>query len=76
VIVDDATGKPAWPSPIPQHPHVQYLDKRWCYVTNRFSLTLPASEVGIEIRRGLETRPIHVSVPGGGNSKTIQKEFR
>jgi hypothetical protein len=58
-----------------QHPHVQYLGKRWCYVDGRFSLPLPAAGAVIEIRRGLETRPELATVPGN-KSGTIHKTFR
>lgn len=84
-IVDDATGKPMaarvaitnaegkFVEIDGRHPHVNYLDKRWCYVTGPFSFTVPEKGAGIEIRRGLETRPLWLKVEGGGASR---KEFR
>jgi len=29
-----------------RHPHVNYLDKRWCYVTGPFSFTVPEKGAG------------------------------
>ncbi len=59
-----------------QHPHVQYLDKRWCYVDGAFSLTMPDSGIQIEIRRGFETRPISATILADGTSPIIRKIFR
>lgn len=41
-----------------QHEHVQYLNKRWCYVDGAFALMLLDSGVQVEIRRGFETLPL------------------
>jgi hypothetical protein len=59
-----------------RHPHVEYLDKRWCYVAGSFSVELPEAGAGIEIRRGLETRPESVALPGDRAGRTIQRTFR
>jgi hypothetical protein len=87
-IVDDATGEPlaarvALTNPDGKfieiegrHEHVQYLDKRWCYVDGAFAVTIPDSGATIEIRRGFETRPLVEKVAGKGKAKTVQKTFR
>jgi hypothetical protein len=87
-VIDDATGQPlaarvAITNPDGrfididgEHPHVRYLDKRWCYVDGAFALNLPDSGVQIEIRRGLETRPLEVTLAPDTNSATIEKTFR
>jgi len=87
-VVNDATGEPLaarvaitnahgeFVEIEGRHPHVQYLDKRWCYVAGSFSLALPETGAGIEIRRGLETRPELVTIRGGGKGKPMQKTFR
>lgn len=86
-VVDDATGQPlaarlvatdACGRPIEvagEHPHVESLGKRWCYVDGRFSLDVPPEGVKVEIRRGLETRVLTATVetPGAG---TIERVFR
>jgi len=81
-IVDDSTGEPLvarvaitnsqgqFVEIEGQHAHVQYLDKRWCYVNRSFSLTTPASGIGLEIRHGFEVRPIVYTLPDGGAGKT------
>ncbi len=86
-IVDDATGQPlaarvAITNPDDKlvemegkHAHVQYLDKRWCYVDGSFALNLPDTGVQIEIRRGLETRPLIARIDPKKDT-TIQKTFR
>jgi hypothetical protein len=50
------------------HGHVQYLDKRWCYVNGGFNAVIPGSGAGLEIRRGLEVRPLfaELTAPRGG----------
>jgi hypothetical protein len=86
-IVDDATGKPlAARITITdangkrveidgKHEHVEQLGKRWCYVDGGFSTALPG-RVTVEIRRGLETRPLAESVSGAGPEKAVTKTFR
>jgi len=44
------------------HRHVEYLEKRRCYVDGAFSLTAPPDRFEIEIRRGLETLPVKAEV--------------
>ncbi len=88
-IVDDATGQPlaarvALTNPDGKfvevegkHAHVQYLDKRWCYVDGAFSVNLPAGRgTQVEIRRGLETRPLIADLKPGTSREMIQKTFR
>ncbi len=87
-IVDDASGEPlaarvAVTNPDGkfveiegQHEHVQYLGKRWCYVDGSFALTIPEGGVQLEIRRGLETRPLSAKVVGGSAGKSLQRTFR
>ncbi|MGE5294927.1 MAG: CehA/McbA family metallohydrolase [Solirubrobacterales bacterium] len=59
-----------------KHDHVQYLDKRWCYVDGSFALTVPTGGVSIEIRRGFETTPLTATIKTAAKDKTIQKTFR
>ncbi|OHB64759.1 MAG: hypothetical protein A2Y76_15730 [Planctomycetes bacterium RBG_13_60_9] len=87
-IVDDATGAPlaarvAVTSPDGKfveiegkHDHVQYLGKRWCYVDGSFALAVPASGATLEIRRGLETLPLSVKIPGDTAGEAGEKTFR
>lgn len=87
-IVDDATGegvaaRVAVTGPEEkfveiegQHPHAQYLGKRWCYVDGSFALTLTNAPVNIEIRRGLETRPELAVLTAPANGATLEKTFR
>jgi hypothetical protein len=87
-IVDEATGQPiaarvALTNPDGkfvevdgQHAHVQYLNKRWCYVDGSFVLNLTNETVQIEIRRGLETRPLTASVAPNAEGTSIQQTFR
>lgn len=87
-IVDDATGEPSaarvaitdaqgkFVEIEGKHEHVQYLDKRWCYVDGSFALVIPADGVSIEIRRGFETLPVTAKIPTKPADKTVQKVFR
>ena len=59
-----------------QHSHVQYLDKRWCYVNGSFRLQMPNSGASVEIRRGLETRPEFAAVTNDGTAQPIVRTFR
>jgi len=59
-----------------QHPHVQYLNKRWCYVDGSFALAMPKPGAAIEIRRGFETRPFSAALTTKGGSQTNQRTFR
>jgi hypothetical protein len=56
-----------------EHPHVEWLDRRWCYVDGSFTASL-AGSVTIEIRRGLETRPLSADVAPAGDS--VSQVFR
>ena len=87
-VVDDATGGPLAARVAVtdsngrfleiegKHEHVQQLSKRWCYVDGAFTLSLPAAGATVEIRRGLETRPLVEAVSGGMTEKPIGKTFR
>jgi hypothetical protein len=87
-IVDGTTGKPLaarvaitnaqgrFVEIDGEHAHVRFLDKRWCYVKGSFSLELPASGIGIEIRRGFEVRPLMASLGVGGDRQSMQQTFR
>ncbi len=89
-IVDDASGAPVaarvavtdtngkFVEIDGKHEHVQQLDKRWCYVDGVFAVHVPASGVTIDIRRGLEARPLNERVQGLGQTieKSISKTFR
>jgi hypothetical protein len=86
-IVDDATGNPLAARVAiadangkhveidGKHQHVEQLGKRWCYVDGAFGAALPG-RVTVEIRRGLETRPLAESVSGAGPGKAVSKTFR
>lgn len=58
------------------HEHVQYLQKRWCYVNGTFLVRIPASGLALEIRRGFETRPLSVTLDGTSGGNPMQKTFR
>ncbi|MCX5644209.1 MAG: CehA/McbA family metallohydrolase [Phycisphaerae bacterium] len=85
--VDDATGEPLAARVAVtnaegkfleiegQHPHVQYLGKRWCYVDGPFALAMPDAGVQLEIRRGFETRPLSAKIAANAAGKPIQKTF-
>lgn len=87
-IVDDATGLPLAARVAitnadgkfieieGDHPHVQYLEKRWCYVDGSFAAAVPRSGAGIEIRRGFETRSLFDIISAGRGDHNIRKEFR
>ena len=87
-IVDDATGEPTaarvavtgpegkFVETEGQHPHAQYLGKRWCYVDGSFALAMTHAQVNLEIRHGLETRPELAVVTAPTNGGPLQKTFR
>ncbi len=87
-IVDDTTGEPSAARVAAvdredksveiegRHAHVQYLDKRWCYVDGSFALKVPEGGASIEIRRGLETRPLSVTIAAKDSEKTLRRAFR
>jgi hypothetical protein len=86
-IVDDQTGTPLAARVSLQdscgktleiegtHSHVEYLGKRWCYVDGSFSVDLPAQGLKLEIRRGLETRPLIATVEPSSEN-LLKKTFR
>jgi hypothetical protein len=86
-IVDDATGAAlaarvavtdthGQPVEIAEAEQVQSLGKRWSYVDGAFTVEVPTGGVTIEIRRGLETRPIVERIPGGLSEEPAVKTFR
>lgn len=87
-VVDDAAGKPLaarvavtdsegkFVDIEGKHDHVQYLDKRWCYVDGSFAVKIPDGGVTIEIRRGFETLPLSATVKAAAKDKTVTKTFR
>jgi hypothetical protein len=74
LIVDDESGQPAAATVLAtdaggrsieidgKHAHVEYLGKRRCYVDGKFALAGGTDRLKIEIRRGLETRPLLAEV--------------
>lgn len=74
VAVTDVNGKPV--ELVGKHEHVQHVGKRWCYVDGEFAVALPAGGATIEIRRGLETRPLVEHLSGGASDKPVEKTFR
>jgi len=86
-IVDDATGEPLAARVAVtnsdgksleiegRHEHVQYLGKRWCYVDGAFALQIPDAGAALEIRRGLETRPLSATLAGNTSGKSLQRTF-
>lgn len=87
-VVDDATGTPvaarvavtdANGTPLDlegPHEQVRQLGKRWSYVDGAFTVAVPAGGATLEIRRGLETRPLVEHVSGGGPGDPARKTFR
>ncbi len=73
VSITDANGKPVEIDG--KHEHVQHLSKRWCYIDDAFSASLPGA-VTIEIRRGLETRPLSEMVADATPEKAVNRMFR
>jgi hypothetical protein len=84
-VVDDASGQPVAArvfaadrdgAPLEiegTHEHVQHVGRRWCYVGGSFALDVPPEGAAIEVRRGLETRPLSVTVrPGGAGERTLR----
>ena len=59
-----------------KHEHVQQLNKRWCYVDGSFAVSVPSSGASVDIRRGLETRPLSETVQGQTTEGPIAKTFR
>ncbi len=73
-ILDDQTGHPVAATllltdehgnPIEiegEHPHVDYLGQRRCYVDGEFVLNVRPSRLIVELRRGLETLPLKTEI--------------
>jgi hypothetical protein len=60
LLLSDGEGKPLEIEG--KHAHVQYLNKRRCYVDGAFILNARPSRLVIELRRGLETLPLKTEV--------------
>jgi len=59
-----------------EHAHVSYLQKQWCYVDGKFSLTTESKKIQVEIRRGLETIPVRDTISLNKHSQEIRHEFK
>jgi hypothetical protein len=44
------------------HSHVDYLDRRWCYVDGTFVVRTSAKSIKLDVRRGPETIPVSRTV--------------
>lgn len=88
-VVDDATGQPLAARVAltdangkfieiqgKEHPHLDYLGKRWCYVDGTFAARLPSAGVTVEIRHGFETRPLIEELEIGDGEEPVEKTFR
>lgn len=53
------------------HGHVEYLDRRWCYVDGAFALSTDNIKATIEIRRGPETLPLQEEIDLSSGQKTF-----
>jgi hypothetical protein len=58
------------------HEHVDHAGRRWSYVDGRFTATLPPGGATIEIRRGLETRPLLQVLPRASDGRPADLTFR
>ena len=74
VAVTDVNGRPL--EIAGKHERVQQLGKRWSYVDGAFSIAVPAAGATVEIRRGLETRPLVEQVFGGAADTAATTTFR
>ena len=72
VIVSDAAGETIEIEG--DHPHAQYLQKRWCYADGQFRLPSGVRGANIEIRRGLETLPLRQPIDAGASEQTFGLE--
>jgi hypothetical protein len=63
VSVTDANGKPL--DLAGTHERVRQFGKHWYYVDGTFTVAMPDGGATVEIRRGLETRPLVQSVAAG-----------
>ena len=87
-VVDDATGEPVaarvaitdangkFVEIEGRCDHVEYLDKRWCYVDGAFAVKVPKGGLSLEIRRGLETLPFSAKIGGWALGNKVKKTFR
>jgi len=83
-IIDDKTGQPVAARIVVtdakgqsveiagEHDHVQYLQKRWCYVDGGFEAPGSGQELKVEIRRGLETIPLLETVHSTAGEQTFR----
>jgi hypothetical protein len=67
-IIDDATGQPLAARVALTNPDGKFVEI--------VDLTLPDTGILVEIRRGLETRPLTATITPETNGTTIQKTFR
>ncbi len=74
VAVTDANGKPL--EMAGQHARVRQLGKPWYYVDGEFAVTVPPGGATLEIRRGLETRPLLEQVVGDATGTAAARTFR
>ena len=56
------------------HGHVEYLDRRWCYVDGNFTLNAADSQATIEVRRGPETLPLKEEIDLSSGKKVFALE--
>ncbi|ACB75493.1 hypothetical protein Oter_2210 [Opitutus terrae PB90-1] len=74
VALTDGSGKAV--EVAGEHPHVDCLNKRWCYVGGEFTAVLPSGDVMLEIRRGIETRPFVATLRANSRGPAPEKTFR
>jgi len=74
VAVTDVNGRPL--EIAGKHEGVQQLGKHWSYVDGEFAVAVPAGGATVEIRRGLETRPLVEQVVGGASDTSAARTFR
>ena len=53
------------------HGHVEYLDRRWCYVDGSFTLNSANNQATIEVRRGPETLPLQEEIDLSSGKKVF-----
>ncbi|HOQ44267.1 MAG TPA: CehA/McbA family metallohydrolase [Bryobacteraceae bacterium] len=70
IVVTDAQGRPV--EIAGKHDHVQYLQKRWCYVDGRFEAPGSGQGLKVEIWRGLETIPLEQTVTSSAGEQTFR----
>jgi hypothetical protein len=74
VAITDADGRPI--EPAGRHERVRHGGRQWHYVDGEFTLAVPAGGATIEIRRGLETRPLVEQLAFGATDKQATRTFR